>query len=532
MDLFNTDPHVLEKYSRDASLFKVRPLAVAKPQTKDDLRKLVKYAKDNHTSLTMRAGGSDMSGGAIGEGVVVDVTALNKITRLGDNHVTVEPGVFYRDLEKELNSRGLMLPCYPASKNLAGIGGMIGNNCGGEKTLRYGKMEDFIVSAKWIFADGNEYEVKPLSREKLAQKLSLNTYEGEIYRKIKALVDENRELLAEAKPKVSKNSSGYYLWNVYPERVEGHGEMFDLNRLLVGSQGTLGILTEATLRLERVKTHHDLVVLFFKSWDEMPAVVNHLLKLKPEGLETFDKETLKLGIRFMPEVAEKAGENFLSFAKKFLPEAFISLQMLSIPEIVLLVEFAEDNEHLLKEKVHEAEAILKHFHVHHEVIERDSDEERFWIMRRESFNLLRQHVDGKRTVPLVDDFCVPVEAVPKFLPRAKKLLQEVGIKVNIAGHAGNGNFHIIPLMDLTNEEERGKLIPLAERFYNLVAEYGGTLSGEHNDGLVRTPFLNKIFKPEVLNLFKEVKNTFDPQNIFNPKKKVGATLEDFEKALD
>ncbi len=514
MELLNRDPEVLKKYSRDASLFEITPKAVAKPSSVHELKELVAYATEHGESLTMRAGGSDMTGGPLSESIVVDVTGLNKITSLGDRHVTVEPGVFYRDLEKETLKKNLLLPCYPASKHLAALGGMINNNCAGEKSLRYGKMENFIISAKWIFADGNEYTVKPLTREQLAKKMSEHSFEGKVYREIHELIAHHYKEIMSAKPQVSKNSSGYYLWNVI------QGETFDLNRLLVGSQGTLGILTEATLRLEPVHTHHDLIVLFFKSWDELPEVVNAILPFNPEGLETFDKETLKLALHYFPQIAERAGENVFSLAKKFLPEAFLSLQMMAFPELVVLVEMVEENEHELKNKVRAVEQAMKKFKVHHRVIEKDSEEEKFWTVRRESFSLLREHSNNKRTVPLVEDFCIPPEAVPSFLPRAKKILEEAGIKVNIAGHAGNGNFHIIPLMDLRDAHERAKLIPVAEKFYDLVVQYKGTLSGEHNDGLVRTPFLNKMFSPEILDLFRKTKEIFDPKGIFNPNKKV------------
>jgi FAD/FMN-containing dehydrogenase len=264
----------------------------------------------------------------------------------------------------------------------------------------------------------------------------------------------------------------------------------------------------------------------------MPGVVNALLPHDPESLETFDKDTLKLGIRFMPEIAKKAGSNLLSFAVKFWREAVIGAEMGGLPELIILAEIAEESEAEVKRKVNEIIEALKPFKVRHRVIEKDSEEEKFWIMRRESFNLLREHTNGKRTAPFIDDFCIPPEKVPEFLPKAKKILEDAEIDVNIAGHAGNGNFHIIPLMDLKREEERKKLIPVAEKFYSLVSEYKGTITGEHNDGIVRTPFLNKMYSPQVLELFKQVKTIFDPHNIFNPGKKVGGSLEYFKSHLD
>ncbi len=520
-----SDKATLEKYSRDASLFKVMPKLVVYPKDSQDISALVKWVSekkksDPTLSLTMRSAGSDMSGGPLGESIIVDVTRyLNKIGEIQIKGTEVEPGVFYRDFEPKTLEKGLILPCFPASKNLCALGGMIGNNCAGEKTLRYGKMEHFVRSSHYVFSDGVEYEVKPLSANELEKKRSQDNFEGKIYRELYQLIVSNRDLIEKSRPKVTKNSAGYFLWNVW----DGH--TFDLNRLLTGAQGTLGLMTRATVSLKATMNHHDLIALFFDSWDDLPEVVNAILPYDPESLETFDEDTLKLGIHFMPEIAKKVGENPFSFALKFLPEALIGVRMLGIPKLIVLVEIAEGSEMKVKIKVEEILKKLKPFRVWHRVIEKDSEEEKFWVVRRESFNLLRQHAKRRRTAPFIDDFCIPVEKVPEFLPKAKKILEDYDIDVNIAGHAGNGNFHIIPLMDLSEESEREKLIPVADKFYSLVSEYQGSTTGEHNDGIVRTPYLDKMYKPEMLELFKRVKVLFDPQNIFNPGKKVPSSAE-------
>lgn len=525
------DERTLIQYSKDASLFEVRPKLVVWPQNAEDLENLVRFINERkqtepELSLTMRAAGSDMTGGPLNNSIIADVTKhINKIGDVSATGTTVEPGAYYHSFEEKTLKKDLILPCYPASKNLAALGGMIANNCGGERTLRYGKMENFVSESKYIFSDGKEYVVKPLSRSELEAKIVQNDFEGNIYKQVHELIEANKEAIEKAKPKVTKNSSGYFLWNV------DNGTTFDLNRLLTGSQGTLGLMTEAKLRLVQDVKHHDMVALFFKSWDELPQVVSAIMPFEPEDLETFDDDTLRLGIRFMPEIAKKVGSNLLSFASQFIPEAFIGMKMLGFPELIVLVEIGEGTEEEVKRKVKGIVKAIKPFKVWHRVIQKDSEEEKFWVMRRESFNLLREHVKDKRTVPLVEDFCIDIHKIPEFLPRAKEILESQGINVNIAGHAGNGNFHIIPLMDLRDENERAKLIPVAERFYSLVHEFGGSISGEHNDGIVRTPFLNKMYSPEMLGLFKKTKQIFDPKNIFNPGKKVGGTLEDFKAHL-
>ncbi len=525
------DDETLEAYSRDASLFKVRPKLVVYPKDSQDIQNLVKFAgehkaNDPTLSLTVRAAGSDMSGGPLNESIIVDVAKhMNRMGEIDGDHITVEPGTFYRDFERRTLAKGFILPCYPASKNLCAIGGMIANNAGGEKSLRYGKMDNFVLESKVIFADGREYLVRPLNKSELAQKINQRDFEGNLYKQISELVESNRDVIRAAKPPVAKNSAGYCLWNLWDS------DIFDLNKLLVGSQGTLGVIAEAKLQLTPVRKHHDLVAVFFKSWSELPRVVNAILPQTPESLETFDDETLKLGLRFMPEIARIAKKGLFSFALKFLPEALIGIEMGGLPKLIILVEIAEDTEKAVKEKVERVVKAVKGMKVWHRVIERDSEEEKFWIMRRESFNLLRRHVAGKQSVPIVDDFCIPLDKVPEALPKIKEVLENYGIKANIAGHAGEGNFHIIPLMDLRSESERKKLLPVADAIYTLVAGYHGSITGEHNDGIVRTPYLYKMYSPAILALFKKTKEIFDPKNIFNPGKKVGGTTEYLESHI-
>lgn len=527
----------LKEHSYDASLFGVRPKVVVFPKNVHDIEALVRFANERRGefpsfSLTGRAAGTDMTGGPLSESAVMSFTKyMNNVWEVNTDGMfaRVQPGVFYRDFEKVILPEDLSLPCYPASKSLAALGGMVANNCAGEKTLRYGKMDNFVEELKAVLSDGREYVLKKLNRDELEAKKWQNDFEGEIYRRMHTLLEENYDLVKSAKPDVAKNSAGYNLWDIY-DREAG---TFDLTKLFVGSQGTLGIWAEAKLRLVREKPHRKLGVLFFKSWDEVPAAVNAVLPLNPESLETFDDATLKLGLRFMPQIAKKAGSSLVPFALRFWPEGLIGVRMLGLPKLIMLVEFAEDSEEEAEEKVRALRQVAKQFrNVYMRALEKEEDANKYWIMRRESFALLREKVANKRTAPFIDDFCVKPEYLPEVLPQVLAILKENKIQATLAGHAGEGNFHIIPLMDLSRESERKKIPIVLEAVNDLVFKYGGTMSAEHNDGLVRSPYIEKMFGREVYELFAEVKRIFDPHNIFNPGKKVGSDLDYAMRHID
>jgi FAD/FMN-containing dehydrogenase len=524
----NPDEETLDAYSRDASLLEVRPKVVVFPEDTGDVKALVRYINEHKEkapdlSLTARAAGTDMTGGPINDSIIVDFTTHFTREDVDEDglRAVVEPGVYYRDFEKVTLPEHISFPVYPASKSLAAFGGMVMNNCAGSRTLRYGQMRDFVESITMVLSDGNEYTFRKLNRTELEAKKKQKDFEGELYRKVFDLMDSNYDVIKRAKPNVSKNSAGYALWEVWDRET---GE-FDMTHLFVGSQGTLGILTEATLRLVKDKMNKRLIVLFFKNWDSLPDVVNTLLPYDPEALEAFDDATLKLGLRFMPEIAQKVNTSFLRFALRFLPEVWIGVTMGGLPKLIMLVQLAEDDIATLDEKTMRIRESLKAFDVKLRVTSGEEDAEKYWVMRRESFSLLRKHVKGKHTAPFVDDFCIDPGKVPEFLPQMLGILKEHGIKANIAGHAGNGNFHIIPLMDFKLESERKKIPVVADKVYDLIIKYGGTITAEHNDGLIRSPYLERMYGAEVYGLFEQVKQIFDPKNIFNPRKKVGATVE-------
>lgn len=514
----------LAKASHDASLLEVKPKIVLFPKDAEDIKAIVHFVRVNKAaypdlSVTVRSAGSCMAGGPLNDSIILDVTRyMQGIKSISKTEATVLPGTFYRDFELESVKLGSILPCYTASKNMNTIGGMIGNNSAGEKTLRYGKMEDYIDSLKVVFSDGNEYVVKPLNKEELRDKLSQEDAEGEVYRKVWDIVSRNDALLKSAKPNVSKNSAGYYLWNVWD------GETFDMTKLLVGSQGTLGIVTEATVRLVPVKPVSKLFVVFMPSLDHLGDIVNDILPFKPESLESYDDSTMSLAVKFLPSMLKKMKLNFLRLMWSFIPEAWMVLTG-GLPKLVLLIEFSGDSEEEVEGTINALEAKIDRYGFKMRRAKNEFDSEKYWTIRRESFSLLRQHVHGRRTAPFVDDIIVPPASMPEFLPKMRAILDEYDLLYTIAGHAGNGNFHIIPLMDMHEPSNAKAIDEVSDKVYDLVLSYKGSITAEHNDGIIRTPYLSKQFGPEVMEIFKKTKEVFDPSGIFNPGKKVGATKE-------
>ncbi|MBP9852954.1 MAG: hypothetical protein QG629_150 [Patescibacteria group bacterium] len=525
------DAATRDLYSHDASMFELRPELVARPVDSDDVSILVAYVakakkKDKTISLTGRSAGTDMSGGAINTSIIIDfMTHFNQLGKITASTMQTQPGVFYRDFDKVSREHGLLLPPYPASRDLAAVGGMVNNNAGGEKSIEFGKIENFVRELKVVFADGVERTVKPLNRKQLDQKMAQKDFEGEVYRKMFKLCDEHYDLIKAAKPKVSKDSTGYHVWNVWDREKE----VFDLTQAIIGSQGTLGMLTDITFRMVPARSDDGILVIFMKDINNLGDLIKKVVASKPSRFESFDDQTLLLAIRFMPSFLGLLGpRKFLHLIISLIPDV---LQLLrGMPKLVLMVSYKGNNEQEVRAKIHALHSQLKEYKTTYEIngfeeAPTAQASEKFWLMRRQSFNLLRSKVKDKHTAPFIDDFVVAPEHLSDFLPKLRKIIRKYKLFATIAGHMGDGNFHVIPLMKLEDPKDRAKILPAMREVNNLVLKYGGSLSGEHNDGLVRGPWLKAMYGEDVLNIMKEVKFIFDPENIFNPKKKTDATWD-------
>jgi FAD/FMN-containing dehydrogenase len=528
------DADTLKKYSRDTSIFERTPEVVVFPKDAEDVATVVRYTHEakrrgENISVTARSAGTDMTGGALTDSISLVFTKyMNHVLEVRDGFAVTEPGVYYRDFEKEtLAKGGMILPSYPASRELCAMGGIVSNNSGGELTLKYGKTAQYVRELDVILSDGSAATLRPLSPEELSDKEQEQTFEGEIYRKVHRLIDVHAEEIAAARPSVTKNSAGYALWNVI-DRKRG---TFDLAQLVTGSQGTLGIVTKATLGTVRTKEHRAMLVIFLSDLAILPDVVHKVLAFEPESFESYDDQTFSLAVKFIPQIIGHLGLfKMLALGFAFLPEMWLALTG-GIPKLVLMAEFAEDSDEQAIEKVREARGMLDGLAVRTKVARAGAQVAKYWTIRRESFSLLRRNLKGLYAAPFIDDIVVHPDDYPTFMPELHALLEGHRFIYTIAGHIGDGNFHIIPLENMSDPLARAEIVELMPKVFSLVAKYKGSITGEHNDGIIRTPYLPIMYGDKMVELFAEVKKIFDPLNILNPRKKVGGTIEDIERSM-
>src|SRR5258708_901552 len=316
-----TDAKTIGDYSHDYSIFKVKPEIVVFPRDVDDVKNLVSFVakkaanrsksgddfstssknkpgvQTEKISLTGRSAGTDMTGGPLNQSIIVGFTKyFNHIKEVRDAYAVVEPGVYFRDFAKIIEPRGLLYPPYPASRELCALGGMVANNSGGEKTLAYGQTKDYVEELTVVLSDGKAHVLKPLNKKELEKKVRLRNFEGRLYKQVYALIEKNYKLIQSARPQVSKNSSGYFLWDVWD------GKTFNMAKLFTGSQGTLGLWTEAELRLIKAKKHTRMAVIFLADLAPLADLINRVLKFKPESLESYDDKTLGIAFKFLPAI--------------------------------------------------------------------------------------------------------------------------------------------------------------------------------------------------------------------------------------
>lgn len=502
------DSATREVYAKDISIFKVVPEKVYYPKNTQDVAALValcrKEKESNPTaSLTVRAGGTCMSGGPLNSGWIIDMTKhMTSISVDPEAQTaTVEMGAYFRDVEAAAAKHDLLFAAYPSSHLICGIGGMIGNNASGEKSLRNGATSDNIAELEVVLADGSVIRVLPKEMKRI---------EGRREKELAALYQKYGEKMQRAAGDVKKAASGYRLEKVIDEGV------FSEIPLIVGSQGTLGIVTKAVLKLVPVPKHLSLLVISARTLRDLGSVIDTVRFYNPEGLETFDINTFR-----------KAEEHLSGSAKKALP------YLDAHAHLFILAQFSEDTEEATKERTARCfeELTLKGYYVK-QVVDA-TDVAAVWDIRRHSFLLMRDYnPEGYKAVPCIEDVIVPVPVLGEFVESLGKILSERKLAYGFHGHIGDGSFRIVPVFDFTKATVVEDILGLMREVFTLVKRLRGNISADHSDGIIRTPFLKEFYGEELYGAFGEIKHLYDPENILNPKKKVDGDIAFLIQSID
>lgn len=504
-------------FATDGSVFSILPSVILYPRNENDVRKTTRFTwqlaeRGRVIPVTARGFGTNQAGAALGEGIIaVFPTHMHRILDLDSKSgiISVQPGVTYGKLQQTLHTHGRYLPPYPASSEYSTIGGAVANNAGGERSFKYGSTRQYVKSLRVVLANGEVIETGRINKREVNRKLGLATFEGEIYRALDKVLEEHHELL-QAKPlNVTKNAAGYDIWDI--KHKDGS---FDLTPLFVGSQGTLGVISEVTLATEAYNPNTTLIAAFF---DDIQIAEQAVLELRDmsDG----------------PSAIEMIDQNLLNFIDQHQPNQLKDLVSKPFHKLVLLIEFDNNNDRLQKRLAKKAQKILNKYEITYQ-IERDPEkQEELWKIRRSAAALIT-HVDGNlKALPIIEDGIVPPDQFQKYIEAVYALFKKHHLQVAVWGHAGDGNLHLQPFLDLSQVGDRQKVFKLIDEYYKLVIELGGSTSGEHGDGRLRAPYLEALYGPEVYQVFQKIKQIFDPYGTLNPGVKINVKLDDIKPLL-
>lgn len=483
------DPLELQLYSTAACMYEMMPLAVIVPETVEEISRILKICQKYRIPVLPRGAATSLSGGTVNRAVVLDISKhFTRIDPLDDNTVTVECGTVLDTLQSKLLPHSKKIGPDPSSGNICTIGGMLANNSAGPHSMIHGNINGHVNSVKMVLANGEIFEAKNLLLDDIEQ---LPENQKRFYEAVRSLLDQYKTEINTSRPNVTKNASGYQVWDVL---TETH---LNLARLFAGSEGTLGVFTEANLDVVEKIPYRGVISLYFDDLVNMGVAVQEIRKLGSSSIEFVDSSFLKLATAYRPEM------------KKYLPENV---------EYLLYVEF-EDTISIdsLKEKFESLKEIIIHKNLGQlgDLALNEADIVELFKIRKAASAILNRVEGSGRPIPFIEDGAVHPDVFPQFLKECKAILDNTSLDYVMFGHAGDGNLHIRPLLDLKDEQKMKESVQLMQDFINLVIKLGGTLSGEHGDGRLRTPFLKDLF-PELMPLFKEIKSVFDPDNILNP----------------
>ena len=502
-------------FATDGSILQLAPALIAYPRNENDVRKAARFTwqlaeRGRVIPITARGSGTDPSGAALGTGIILVFPAhLNHILELDNksNTVTVEPGINFGKLQQTLFTHGRFLPPQPASMEYVTIGGALGNNCSGAYSVKYGDMRAYARSLRVVLANGEVIETGRLNKRELSKKLGLATFEGEIYRSLDTLIEEKQDLIKQLDRNVTLNNAGYNLLEV--KRKDGS---FDLTPLIVGSQGSLGIITEAVLDTEAHNPETTLMLAHFDSLEHLQSAVLAMRELKepPSALELIDDQLIaqvnKLNPNQLKELLPKDGAKFS-----------------------LLVEF-DNVDRKGKKQLKRASKILDKYATSNQSTTTPEERQKWWKLRQANSALLAHNEGQQHSVPLADA-AVPIDRLRELIEGLEALMRNAGSYNGIWGHAGDANLHFQPRVDLSQVGDRQKLFRLLDDYHKLVIKLGGTIAASGGEGRLRAPYLEDMYGSELYSLLQKVKQFFDPYGTLNPGVKFGTSLDDIKSMI-
>lgn len=500
---------VRERYMHDASIFRAIPALVAFPMDESDIRKTARFSwqlaeRGRIMPITVRGGGTDFTGASIGHGIMlVTPVHMNKILELDAKNglVVVESGINFEKLQQSLKTHGRFIPAYPASIEDATIGGSVANNAGGELSIKYGNMSEYVRSLGVVLANGELIQTARLSKRELSKKMGLSSFEGEIYRNLDALIEEYQDLIKNFKPNWPKNVSGYNIFD-----VKAKDGSFDLTPLIIGAQGTLGLISEVTLSAVEHNPETSLVAIYVHDFSHANQIMKEVKSLKPSAFEVIDRYTVQSILDTNP-----------NYLKGVLPSR--------MPELTLFVEF-DDISKKQSKNVKKLTHALDHLGVDYRIELDDSEKQNIWKLRHSVGSIHLQNDTRLSPLPIIDDGVIDSEKLEEYLSGIYEILKKYDIKIAVWGHIGQGNLHMQPLLDIAQLGDRQKIFRLMKEYHELILSLGGSITGEYNDGRLRGPYVKDQFGDELYELFLKIKAVFDPFGILNPGVKVGVTLDD------
>ncbi len=488
-----------QMYSTDASILQVRPLGIVRPRNVKDVAAVAKYASENHLPLHARGSGSNVVGGAIGSGLILDFSVyMRRTVTEADNLIRVQPGVVLANLNRQLAMRDLMFGPDPAKRSVTTMGGVISMDSTGSHWRQYGSPRDKIRKLQVVLADGSVTE--------FGRDAALDASSERIRDQVELILGRRRGLIEECQPNTRTNHAGYNLTDL------SDGPHLDLARLIAGSEGTLALITEATIELQPMPKHRGVVLLFFEQMQVAANAALEIIKKDVAACDLLDRRLLSIARALDPQ-----------FERIIARDA----------EAMILVEFQDDNAASLRQKMERlTDALVRKKRLAFDVRSTCSEDERnlYWRMVRRCIPMQFGMKGGRQPIPFVEDISVSPEKIPKFLMEIQAILQACEVTASIFIHFAQGIIHLRPQLNIADPDDVTRMRELSDQLFGRVIELQGSISGAHGDGLMRTGYLRRQYG-RMYDVFGEIKREFDPQNILNPGKIVDSPPHDIYSIL-